>query len=100
MAEFAQELQLLLENLGLPELAAQVPGLRIVDRCRCGDHFCATFYSEPRPNSTWASLGRHENVVLNPEEGMIILDVVDRRIVCVEVLDRQDVRKSLHEVVP
>jgi hypothetical protein len=25
-------------------LAALVPGLVILDRCRCGDEFCATFY--------------------------------------------------------
>ena len=100
MAEFARELQLLLENDGQPELAAQVQGLRIVDRCRCGDDFCATFYSEPRPNGAWASLGRHECLALNAEEGMIILDLVDRRIVCVEVLDSQDVRKRLHNVLP
>jgi hypothetical protein len=100
MAEFARELQLLLENDGQPELAAQVQGLRIVDRCRCGADFCATFYSEPRPNGAWASLGRHECLTLNAEEGMIILDLVDRRIVCVEVLDSQDVRKRLHNVLP
>jgi hypothetical protein len=100
MGEFARELQFLLENNGQSEIAAQVQGLSIVDRCRCGDDFCATFYSEHRPNGPWASLGRHECLTLKAEEGMIILDLVDKRIVCVEVLDRQDVRKRLHNVLP
>ena len=42
---FATELQQLLTDKGEPELAAQVPGLAILARCRCGDDFCATFYA-------------------------------------------------------
>jgi len=85
-----------LRGLGLGKPA----GLRLVDRCRCGDDFCSTFYSEPKPNGTWGSLGRHENLTLAPEQGMIILDIVDGRIVCVEVLDREDVRKKLLAAIP
>src|SRR6185436_9277691 len=41
---FANELRDLLNQLGEVELANQVAGLRLVDRCRCGDDFCGTFY--------------------------------------------------------
>jgi hypothetical protein len=39
-------------------------------------------------------------VVLTPEEGMLILDVVAGEIARVEVLDRADVRKTLEDVFP
>ncbi len=100
MPEFASELETLLKDQGQRELASQVRGLHMVDRCRCRDDFCATFYSVPPPAGSWRSLGRHENLTLNPARGMIILDLVDRRIVCVEVLDREEVRERLLQVLP
>jgi hypothetical protein len=48
LPHFSTELQHLLTEKGEPELAAQVPGLMIFDRCRCGDNFCAIFYTQPK----------------------------------------------------
>jgi hypothetical protein len=90
---FASELQQLLIEKGEPELAVQVPGLAIVDRCRCGDDFCATFYTQPKPDGAYGP--GHRNVRLLPEDGMVILDVVAGEIACVEVLDRPDIREKL-----
>jgi hypothetical protein len=95
---FVTELRQLLEAQGEPELAAQVPGLVILDRCRCGDDFCATFYTQPKPDGAYGP--GHRNVALTPEEGMLILDVVAGEIACVEVLDRKDVREKLDAVPP
>lgn len=95
---FAAELRQLLEEQGEPELAKQVPGLMILDRCRCGDDTCGTFYSKPKPEGGFGQ--GHRNVRLMPEEGMLILDVVGGEIACVEVLDRNDVRRKLDEVLP
>jgi hypothetical protein len=92
---FAAELRRLLIEKGEPELAAQVSGLAIVDRCRCGDDFCATFYTRPKPEGAFGP--SHRNVVLPPDEGTIILDVVAGEIACVEVLDRPGVREKLLE---
>ena len=50
LPEFASELRQLLDEQGEPELAAQVTELTILDRCRCGDDFCATVYTQPKPN--------------------------------------------------
>lgn len=98
LPEFATELQQLLSEKGEPELVAQVSCLAIFDRCRCKDDFCATFYTRPKPDGTFGS--GHRNVALTPEDGMLILDVVARKIMCVEVLDREDVRRKLEEVLP
>ena len=98
LPQLACELEGLLTKHGEPELAAQVPGLRIVDRCRCGDDFCATFYTQPKPNGRYGS--DHRNVALEPEQGMLILDIVGGRIACVEVLYRDEVRRALQAVLP
>ena len=90
---FAVELRQLLAASDEPELAAQVSGLRILDRCRCGDDFCATFYVRPKPNGAYGP--DHRNVALTPNEGMLILDVVGEEIVCVEALYRHDVQKAI-----
>ena len=94
----AEEMERLLTEANEPGLAAQVRALAIVDRCRCGDDFCATFYTEPRPRGRY---GRdHRNIDLNPVDGMLILDVVGSRIACVEVLYRDKIRKALHAALP
>jgi hypothetical protein len=99
LPEFAAELRQLLVEKGEPELAAQVPTLAIHDRCRCGDDICATFYTRPKPNGAYGP--GHRNVALVPNEGFyFILDVVDGEIACVEVLDREDVRHKLEEILP
>jgi len=95
---FASELQQILEEQGEPALAAQVPGLMIFDRCRCGDAVCATVYTQPRPDGAFGS--GHRNVALTPKEGMIILDVVAGEIACVEVLDCPELRRQLDIVFP
>jgi hypothetical protein len=94
---FATELQQLLEENGERELAAQAPGLMIFDRCRCGDDFCATFYTKPKPRGSFGP--GHRNVTLKPDEGMLILDVVGDAIACVEVLYRDEVRQRLEEAL-
>lgn len=94
---FATELWQLLIKQGEPELAAPVSNLAILDRCRCGDDFCATFYAKPKPKGSYGP--GHRNVVLAPEDGTLILDVVAAEIACVEVLDRKDVWQKLDEVL-
>jgi hypothetical protein len=52
LPEFARELEHLLATSGRHHLAKQVPELKIVDRCRCRDDFCSTFYTQPKPQGT------------------------------------------------
>jgi hypothetical protein len=94
LPSFAAELQQLLIEKGESELAAQVPSLRIFERCSCRDDFCATFYTQPKPVGSFGP--GHRNVRLFPDEGtLLILDVVAEEIACVEVLDRPDIREKL-----
>ena len=95
---FAIELQRLLTEAGEPELAAQVASLSIFGRCDCGDDFCSTFYTQPKPDGAYGP--GHRNVVLAADGGTIILDVVNGEIACVEVLDRLDIREKLLTAIP
>ena len=91
--ELSAELEQLLFEQGESELARQVSTLSVVDRCRCGDDFCSTFYALPKPDGAYGP--RHRNVSLAPQQGMLILDVVAERIAAVEVLFRDAVRRRL-----
>ena len=87
------ELQQLLAEKGEPELAAQVPELTVIGRCRCGDDFCGTFYVLPKPDGAYGP--DHRNVELSPKNGMLILDVLANRIAAIEVLYRDEIRRRL-----
>ena len=95
---FAEELECYLRNQGHADLAAQISTLPLVDRCRCGDDFCATFYTAARPAGAYGP--GHSNLEVESGDGMIILDLVDGGIRCIEVLFRPDVQKVLFSVLP
>ena len=94
----ALELEQLFKNQGEPELAAQVSQLAIVDRCRCGDDFCSSFYTQPKPEAHYGP--SHRCINLDAAEGMLLVDVVARKIFYVEVLNRADVRQKLLAALP
>lgn len=94
----AEELHALLIEQSEVELAGQVPGLRIVGRCRCGDDFCAMFYVLPEPIGPYGP--EHRNVLLDPKVGMLVLDVGSERIAAVEALYREDVKKVFDQLMP
>ena len=94
----AGEVEGLLRESGRTSLADQVPGLRVHDRCRCEDEFCATVYTARPPQGSWGP--RHENVVLEPANGMLVLDVVDGKVSCIEVLYRDDIREQVLKRFP
>ena len=89
--ELVKELIALLEGGGENELAICAWDLRLVAECGCGDGFCQSFKTAPHPDGQPYGPG-HRCVPLSPAEGMLVLDVVDGRIVYVEVLDRAPLR--------
>ena len=98
LPEFATELETVLRAQGRSDMALQVRRLPLVDRCRCGDDFCATFYTAPKPNRAYGA--GHANVEVGTADGMLVLDLVYDEIRCIEVLHRPDVRKALLTVFP
>jgi len=96
--DLAAELARLLQAAGRRDLADQLSTLRIVERCRCRDDFCATFYTAPPPRGAWGP--GHETVALHPDEGYLNIDVLNGQIVSVEVLYRNNVRDLLRTLLP
>ena len=99
LPELIQELERSLTAAGYPELAQQATTLRLVERCRCEDDFCATFLTAPKP---WSALGSGgETIPLTDiTDGMVSIDLIQGQIVMVEVLFRDDIRRVLHEALP
>jgi hypothetical protein len=91
--ELSAELQKLLRASGEHGLAEQISGLRVVDRCRCGDDFCTTFYTQPEPKGPYGPGLR--TVALEPIAGYLIIDVVDGIVAQVEALYRDEIRRKL-----
>jgi hypothetical protein len=93
LPEFAEELRKLLLMKNERDLAAQIDELRIVEICRCRDEFCSSFYTQPRPKSSYPPGTTF--VELKPERGMLLLDIVKGRITHIEVLFRGEIREKL-----
>jgi hypothetical protein len=78
--------------------AEQVLTAEVVDRCRCGEDWCASCYTAPRP------LGAYdpalESIDLEPSVGGAVLDVVAGRLMHVEVLHHAAFRRALDAAVP
>lgn len=70
----------------------------MVDRCRCGDDFCATIYTQTKPAKRYGP--SHRSFDLDAHTGMILLDVVEEKIVCIEILNRSEIRMKLLEMLP
>ena len=96
--DFATDLARLLNGTGEGELADTVANLTIVERCRCGDDFCATMYTYPPPREPWGQ--NHRNIALDPDRGFLILDVLDDEIVGIEILYRDEIRDQLLKLLP
>ena len=67
--DFAAEPAQSLHDQGRADLAAQVETLRLVDRCRCGDDFCSTFYIAAKPVGAFGP--GHSSLEVEFQEGMI-----------------------------
>jgi hypothetical protein len=98
LPQLARELELLLKKQGELDLAAQVSTLNIIDRCRCGDDFCSSLYTQPKPEGRYGPDYRCFD--LDAAEGMIIIDVASSLIAHVEILNRNDVRRSVVAAFP
>ncbi len=93
LQESAQELRWLLEAQK-PELAPQVSVLKIVQGCCCGDDFCASFYTQPKPKGRTAPVTRR---YFSPQDrrgcSCVTLSTVSFRLLKSSI--RPDVRRKL-----
>jgi hypothetical protein len=92
------EVQHLLLQDGSPTLASLVAELHIVDHCRCGDNFCATFYTTERTRGPFGP--DHRTIPVRPQMGVLNVDVIGSDIVAIEVLYRDDLRIKIHTAAP
>jgi len=94
----ANELEVLLRSDDESELADQIASLEVVDRCRCDSDSCATIYNVQNPERAWGPT--HRNIVLEVPEGMTMVDVLDERIVSIEILDRDEITAQVLNLFP
>jgi len=96
LPELAGELKLLLATAGEEELASQISSLRLTDVVvmirSVRPVLCSTSRGSWRP--------RHKTICLNPSAEMTNVDVVDGKVVEIEVLYRDDFRDKLLSVLP
>ena len=98
LPDLAEEIKSLLSCEGEEKLVRQVSELRIIERCRCGDDFCATVYTASPPRGAWGP--GHYTLPLTPKRGFLNVDVLDGEIVKLEVLFRDDIRERLLSLLP
>ena len=96
--ELVAELRQLLLKEGQAARAAKVDALKIVDRCRCGDSFCASFWTAPKPEKGFGP--GHRTIALAPQTGYLNVDVVGADIFQIEVLYRDEIRKRIRSALP
>ncbi|GAA4086938.1 hypothetical protein [Streptomyces shaanxiensis] len=92
--ELVDELAQLLEEEGERELAICVRDVRMVGECGCGGDFCQSIRTADHPDGQPYGPG-HRCVPLVPADGMLILDVVDGRIMYIEILERPPLRRRV-----
>jgi hypothetical protein len=92
--ELAEELERELRASEDSALADQVAGLRMEKLCPCGDDFCATFSTALIPKGP-AKKKRYGVPLANHS---LIVHVLDREIVEVEVLFRDELRPKIRAV--
>ncbi|MFJ7157968.1 hypothetical protein ACIQUQ_23950 [Streptomyces sp. NPDC101118] len=88
--DLVAELVALLEAEGERDLAVCVRDVRLYERCPCTDDFCQSFRTAPGPDGPYGP--GHRCLPLLAEQGMLNLDVVQGRIVYVEVIDHAPLR--------
>ena len=85
LPRLAEGLERELLRLDEADLAKQVNYLRVRRPCSCDDDFCQSFYTEDHESGTPFGAD-HRTVPLFPDSVMVNLDVVEGRLVFVEII--------------
>lgn len=92
----AEELYQRLARQGFGSLADSVFDLKLVDVCHCRDRRCASFYTIGRFHLIWLWPHSRKTVDLGAAPVMRV-DVMNERIVAVEVFERPRLRQMLRD---
>jgi hypothetical protein len=95
---FARELVLLLIKEQNLELAHQVQLMQIdVDTCGNDENFCSMLCTGLNPKYGWGqSIGT--SIVLKPEQGSVLLNMLDRDTMRIEIFFRKDVQEKVKQL--
>jgi hypothetical protein len=96
MPNLANELKDALFDMGEYKLARSIDKLPVVERCRCGNDDCGTFYTMEKEK--WKD--KHLRHLVPGCDDIYEVDVYDGTIVCIEILDRDDVSETLRKLLP
>ena len=81
-------------------LIEQVDKLPIVGMCGCGWNGCSSFYSALCNHEAPVPKSRNTGGMVPVNKGLVILDVLEGKIVFVEIQQRRDVFHKLHDLFP
>jgi hypothetical protein len=97
LPDFAQELELLLTREDDPELARQVRLMEVdVDACGSDGDFCSMLCTGLSPKRGW---GRGDtSIVLKPDQGNVLLTMLDHDTTSVEVFFRRDIQEKVEQL--
>ena len=96
LPELCAELKKLLIKANQIQLAESVDSLEIIEKCDCGVKSCASFYTASKPDGGFGA--GHKNLILAPQYGFLILDVVNDEIKFIEIHDRPKYKKLLDRI--
>ena len=95
LPDFSKELVLLLNHKNESILAKQIDKLEIKSICNCKEDFCSTFFTSDLKDDL---KNFAQTVDLSPENGIVNVDVIDNKIVSIEVLYREEIKNKLISV--
>ncbi len=97
LPDFARELEALLMMEQDSELARQTPLMQL-DAAECGssEDFCSILCTGLKPGRDW---GRGDtSIVLKPDRGSVLLNVLECGTMSVQVFFRKDVREKIEKL--
>jgi hypothetical protein len=92
LPDLTEELSQGIASLGYKKLAASVYTIEVVERCKCEEPGCVTFFCVPKIHAPLPDTCKR---IIAPARGVTCVQYVDQQITWVEVLGRPEDREKL-----
>lgn len=92
LPDFTEELSQGIASLGYKKLASSVYAIEVVERCKCDEPGCVTFFSVPKLSAPRPETCKR---IVAPAMGVTCIQYFERQIIWVEVLGRPEERQKL-----